>query len=250
MDPATLRAAVLTAPDAVILLVASLGFATIYAGYALGAGALTSWMERRGIGSTVDTRALAQGQVRAEILASLRSIVIFGGFGLLNVVLERAGVVHIDWRLDPVKLPLDLVVITLWNELHFYVCHRTLHHPWLYRHVHLEHHRSIRSTPWATYRFHWVEAVLLGSVMVTCLAWYPLGIGAIVLFPGVSLAMNALGHWNHEAVAPGHRWSWFWGATRRHAEHHQKVRGNYGFLFPQLDRWLGTTLTPKASRGP
>ena len=58
LEPDTLRATVLAAPDALILTVASLGFTTISVGCAVGAVALASWMEARGIGETVDTRAV------------------------------------------------------------------------------------------------------------------------------------------------------------------------------------------------
>ena len=31
-------------------------------------------------------------------------------------------------------------------------------------------------------------------------------------------------------------------SARRHERHHRHVTGNYGFLLPVLDRWLGTDI--------
>ena len=54
----------------------------------------------------------------------------------------------------------------LFNDAWFYGWHRTLHHPALFRHVHVVHHRSVDVNPFTSYSFHVVEAVLLGLWIV------------------------------------------------------------------------------------
>jgi lathosterol oxidase len=234
-----------------IFAIASLGFAAIY----FGLGGLTAWitgaLSRRGVGRVIDTRTLVRHQVRDEVLRSLVSIAIFGGYGVLTLALEARGWVHLRWTLDGPRLLADLVVMTVWNELHFYACHRLLHTKWLYRHVHLVHHRSVRPTPWSTYSFHPLEALLLGSVMVTALVFWDLTIFGAILYPLVSLSMNVLGHANYALSDEGA----LGNASVRHSLHHQRVRGNFGFLVPWLDAGLRTRfaapeLEPARTRQP
>jgi sterol desaturase/sphingolipid hydroxylase (fatty acid hydroxylase superfamily) len=70
----------------------------------------------------------------------------------------------------------------------------------------------------------------------------------LLLFPLVSLALNNIGHSGYD-FAPGiSDWHPLAGAVR-HERHHRLVGGNYGFLFPALDRWFGTELRePEATR--
>src|SRR5579871_5429359 len=44
------------------------------------------------------------------------------------------------------------------HDAYFYWMHRIIHHPRLFRVVHLEHHRSVNPSPWAAYAFGPVEA--------------------------------------------------------------------------------------------
>jgi len=131
--------------------------------------------------------------------------------------------------------------MTLWNEAHFYARHRLLHTPWLFKHVHREHHRALVPTPFSTYAFHGFEAVLLGSVMITALPFYRLTILGVLLYPAASLALNCLGHLNCDPVV-GLGLENPLSASRRRGLHHRKASGNYGFLLPWLDSLLGTRL--------
>jgi len=81
----------------------------------------------------------------------------------------------------------------LWNDVHFYAIHRLLHGRWLFQHIHREHHRAIRPTPFSTYAMHPIEALLLGSVMVLVQPFHAFSLPTLLLFPLVSLAMNNLG---------------------------------------------------------
>jgi sterol desaturase/sphingolipid hydroxylase (fatty acid hydroxylase superfamily) len=139
---------------------------------------------------------------------------------------------------------LELVFLVLWNDVHFYAVHRLLHARWLFQRVHREHHRAIRPTPFSTYAMHPIEAALLGSVMVMVQPFHAFSVPTLLLFPLVSLLMNNLGHMNWDLVPGRSVWHPL-AATRRHERHHRHVTGNYGFLLPVLDRWLGTDIRPE-----
>lgn len=225
-----------------------LGFGAIYVGLAgLCLLATRRVLPRLGIGALIDPRPLPAGQVRGEILRSLSSITIFAGYGTLTVWAERVGAVAIIWAPSPGRILLGLVVLTLWNELHFYGCHRLLHTRWLYRTVHVVHHRSVVPTPFSTYSFHPVEAAMLSSVMILLLLVWPLDIVTIVVFPLVSLIANSIGHMNY-AVFPAKHSGELLAACQRHTAHHTRVTGNYGFYLPWLDRWLSTRLHQRRDR--
>lgn len=230
---------------------ATLGFAGIY----FGLGGLAVWLTGRvfprlGWGHAIDDRPLQKDQIRTEVLWSLVSIAIFGLYGLATVWLDAKGWVHLRWTLDARGIALDLLVMTAWNELHFYACHRLLHTRWLFRRVHAVHHRSVRPTPWSTYGFHPVEAALLGSVMVTALLFWDLTVFGAILYPLVSLAMNVLGHSNW-TLLEGRAMGRPLAASVHHSLHHRKVGGNYGFLVPWLDSAFKSALpaAPRSTRG-
>jgi sterol desaturase/sphingolipid hydroxylase (fatty acid hydroxylase superfamily) len=232
-----------------IFAVATLGFAAIYFGLGGLCAALTGkLLPRLGWGHAIDERPLHPGQLRGEVLRSLVSIAIFGAYGVLTLWLDAQGWVQLGWTLDGRRLAIDLGVMVAWNELHFYACHRLLHTRWLYKKVHLVHHRSVRPTPWATYSFHPLEAALLGSVMVTALLFWDLTIFGAILYPLVSLAMNVLGHSNW-TLLEGRAIGRPLRASLRHSLHHRRVGGNFGFLVPWLDEALGSALPGAAQAG-
>jgi Delta7-sterol 5-desaturase len=227
------------APWQVFFLV-SLGFCAIYFGLA----GFTLLMTRRvlprlGIGRIIDGRAIPPRQIPRELRLSLVSIAVFGVYGSLTLWLQRQGWIEILWIYSPWRLILDLFLLTLWNEVHFYLCHALLHKPWFYKKVHRQHHLSVVPTPFSTYSFHWFEAVLLSSVMLVYMAVLPLSMGAIILFPVLSLFMNNIGHMNY-AVFPGLALDHLFSSSRRHTLHHTHIKGNYGFAFPWFDQGLRT----------
>jgi lathosterol oxidase len=119
-----------------------------------------------GIGAIVDQRPLRDGQIGCEIKFSLISVMVFGVYRLLTFLAWRNGLVSVEFQPSWYKVVGDVAFLLAWNEVHFYCMHRLLHTRWLYRHMHRIHHESVVPTPFSTYSFHWLEAVLLGSVML------------------------------------------------------------------------------------
>jgi sterol desaturase/sphingolipid hydroxylase (fatty acid hydroxylase superfamily) len=165
----------------------------------------------------------------------------FGGFGVLTAVGIRAG----WWSVVPWRpawaVALEVAFLVVWNDVHFYAIHRLLHTRWLFQRVHREHHRAIRPTSFSTYAMHPAESLLLGTVMVCVQPFHAFSLATLLLFPLVSIALNNVGHSSYDFVPGASGWHPLSGAVR-HERHHRLVAGNYGFLFPALDRWLGTEL--------
>jgi lathosterol oxidase len=215
-----------------------------------GTGGLAWLLTRRilpawGWGRVLDPRPLMPGQLRRELRESTVSVLIFG-VGLLL----PWGLLQLDWaRLarepSPWRVAIEIAVLFLWNELHFYASHRLLHTAPL-RRFHGDHHRSHVATPWSTYALHPVEALLLGSVPIVPMLLHDFSFAALACLPVFSIVLNNLGHSNYElSRTPGiHGWL---GASRRHHLHHACYNGNYGFLLEVFDRWGGSVLPPDAA---
>jgi sterol desaturase/sphingolipid hydroxylase (fatty acid hydroxylase superfamily) len=220
-------------------------FAAIYIAAALIAGGVRAALLSSGRGRVLDPRAAPPGQVAREQRQSAVSILIFG----VGLLLPWAMVVHgwadVHSTNPPLRVLLELLALLIWNDIHFYAVHRTLHHPQLLRHVHAEHHQSVVTTPWSTYAFHPVEALLLGSVLLPPMLVWSFTPLALALLPILSLTYNVIGHGNVRALP--RRWQWLSNAHDHHL-HHACHRGNYGFLFTFMDRLFGTQLPHDAAR--
>ncbi len=218
------------------------GFLLLYLGLGLASSAAVARLfPALRFGAPISRRALAPGQIASEIRRSLGSIAIFGLYGVLTMAGARAGLWTIGWQTRWALVPIELCALVVWNDVHFYLIHRALHTAYLFRTVHRDHHRAIRPTPFSTYAMHPAEAALLGSVMVLVMPFHTFSLATLVLFPVVSLALNELGHLNHDLAVGRSLWHPL-AASRRHEQHHRQVHGNYGFLSPLLDRLFGTEL--------
>ncbi|MEN7547297.1 sterol desaturase family protein [Rapidithrix thailandica] len=180
-------------------------------------------------------------QVKKEIKISLLSVTVFALEGIPVQWAYTQGYIHISEQASIWALCLQVSILFLWNELHFYLSHYLLHHRWFFKKVHYLHHQSTTPTEFSTYSFHWFEAVLLGSVIYLPMLLYPFHYLALLLLPVMSILLNVLGHWNHDLAAGKSSQHWL-GFCHRHSLHHQKVRGNYGFFLQIFDKLFNTNL--------
>ena len=178
--------------------------------------------------------------MRREIRASLVSVAIFGVGTALPWWFLQQGWAGLAVGAGPVRILAEIALLLAWNEVHFYASHRLLHTRGL-RRFHAAHHRSQVATPFATYSFHPLEAVLLGSVPLIPMLLHDFSFTALLALPLLSIVLNNLGHSNYEFTRSGPARGVF-GASRRHHLHHACHHGNYGFLIGSFDRVFGTAL--------
>ena len=172
-------------------------------------------------------------QIVFEIKHSIKSIVVFG-FSIIPVIyLIRVGVIELlpnTWF----NVIIGIIILTLWNEVHFYVVHRTLHQNFMMKHVHFIHHKSRIPTVFSVYSFHWFEAFLLSTIPLTIVPFIPFSIVAVFIYPFVSILLNFAGHCNYRfGDGIGNSWKLF---GTHHNEHHSRGRKNYGFSLNFLDK--------------
>ena len=224
-----------------------------FAGIYLGFGLLNILVSRAvlpalGLGRTLDPRPVPAGQLRREFAQSAISIAIFGTGLVFPWGLLQLGWAQLATEPHAGRILLEIVLLAIWNDVHFWVNHRLLHGAWL-RRFHGVHHRSVVTTPWSTYSFHPVEAVMLGNVILLPMLVHDFSFQALLSVPVFSLFFNSVGHSNYDfftQVSSGH---WF-AASRRHQLHHAHPGGNYGFQFTFMDRLFGTRLAAETGHAP
>ena len=118
-----------------------------------------------------------------------------------------------------------------------------MHHPKLYRMIHLTHHKSVNPSPWTSYSFHFFEAIteaLIAPIIMLLIPMHPI---ALIMFGMSSLFINVYGHLGFEISPRWFRKSIFFefvNTSVHHNLHHEKFHGNYGLYFRIWDRIMGT----------
>jgi lathosterol oxidase len=194
-------------------------FASIY----LVFGSFTWFLTRHllpsmGMGRTLDPRPPARGQLKRELQHSAISVLIFGVGMIFTWGLLQLGWAHLSPDSGGWRIPLEILALVIWNDIHFWINHRLLHTR-LLRSFHLPHHRSIVTTPFATYSFHPIEALMLGNVILLPMLVHDFNFWSLFSVPLFSLFFNCVGHANYDffpGVSPGH---WFAGSRRHHLHH-------------------------------
>ncbi|MDY7394544.1 sterol desaturase family protein [Aureibaculum sp. 2210JD6-5] len=191
-------------------------------------------LNKKGILHKIINKKVKRKQLIFEIKHSFKSIVIFGFSVLPIIYLIRIGKITLlpDTFLNII---IGIVVLTVWNEIHFFVVHRIMHLPFFMKRVHFVHHQSRVPTVWSVYSFHWFEAFLLSTVPLTIMPFVPFSIIAVFLYPLASILLNYAGHCNYR-FGDGYGNSWKLFGTF-HNEHHSRGRDNYGFASNALDKF-------------
>lgn len=189
----------------------------------------------------------AEGQLKREVLHSLRSIAIFGLVTGAVVYAAYSGWTRLYLRVDQYGwgwFVLSIGLMIVLHDAYFYWTHRMMHHPRLYRVLHHDiHHRSTSPTPWAAYAFSPAEAVVQAGIGPLIVVMLPVHPAAFALFMGWQVAFNVFGHSGFE-IFP----NWFirsragllLNSVTHHALHHEKFQASYGLYFNVWDRLMGT----------
>jgi lathosterol oxidase len=184
---------------------------------------------------------------RREIIDSAISICIFA---LMPILILRVPEIRVHTQLyGPVAARgwlyffLVFPVMFVMHDAYFYWMHRLIHHPKLFRLIHLEHHRSVNPSPWAAYAFGPIEAFLESLIFPIILFTIPVTVLHVFVFFLMSIVYNVYGHLGFELYPKGfHRTRvgrWI-NTSVSHNQHHHYFNGNYGLYFLWWDRWMGT----------
>ncbi|HXV30047.1 MAG TPA: sterol desaturase family protein [Sinorhizobium sp.] len=130
------------------------------------------------------------------------------------------------------------LLLPLFHETHFFLIHRLIHWPPLYRWVHSVHHNSVNPSPWSSLSMHPVEHLLYFS---TALLHVIIPSNPILAIFQVHLAGfgAVVGHVGFDKIEIGEE-----AAVDSHAYahylHHKYFEVNYGDGLVPFDKWFGT----------
>lgn len=197
-------------------------------------------------------RGFRKGQIRKEIIYSVKSSAIFAAVGAGTYWLWQNG--HTGVYLDPAQygywyLPVSLLIILLLHETYYYWVHRWMHHPKVFRIVHKVHHDSLTPTPWTAFSFHPWEGLIEALVLPAILAFLPVNLYVLAFYLLFMTLSSVINHLDIEIYPESFQKSRigkeFIGATHHHY-HHAEFNTNYGLYFTFWDRLMGTESEKKA----
>lgn len=196
-------------------------------------------------GRKIREGALPKGQIQREILASMRTTIIFSLTGLVVAAGAVFGVISLQSVAEQgwIYFAFSLAVLIVAHDAWFYWTHRLLHDPRLFRRFHRLHHKSHAPTPFTSYAFNTGEAVLNAVYLPLILLVLPASFPALILFGVHMMVRNAVGHCGFELFPA--RWNgrptFDWLTTVTHHDlHHADARWNFGLYFSWWDRLMGT----------
>jgi len=198
------------------------------------------------VANKIQSENISVKDIKKEIY---NSSVVFSIISLLNCLILYTPLVHytliyhdisdysIIWLL--LSIPAGLLI----HDTYFYWMHRLLHHKKLFRRAHIIHHQSTNPTPFASYSFHYLEAIVEGLIIPLLLFIIPLHPTAVYSFVVFSFIINVYGHLGYEIAPKWFRSSFLFNVLNTstyHNLHHSHGYGNYGLYFRFWDKILGT----------
>jgi sterol desaturase/sphingolipid hydroxylase (fatty acid hydroxylase superfamily) len=128
--------------------------------------------------------------------------------------------------------------LALFQSLHFYLIHRFIHWPPLYRRVHSVHHRNVNTGPWSGMSMHPAEHMLYFSCILIFLVlpFHPVHVVFLVYWLLLGAASS---HSGYEAVWIKDKSRLLLGAFF-HQLHHRYYECNYGNSEMPWDKWFGS----------
>lgn len=139
---------------------------------------------------------------------------------------------------NPWGVALVALLVPVIHEVHFYLIHRLIHTPVLYKWVHSVHHNSVNPSPWSSLSMHPVEHVL-----------YFASVAYHLVLPSNPIIMLYQLHYAGYGAIPGHVGFDKVEVTDKalvdshsyaHYLHHKYFEVNYGDATVPLDKWFGT----------
>ncbi len=140
-------------------------------------------------------------------------------------------------------LGLSYGVVLVLQDAYFYFTHRLFHHPLLFCWFHQGHHQSRYPTPWTSFAFDPLEAIVQSLFLVGIVFMIPIHfitLIAVLVTMTVWAVVNHLGIDRLPLSFP-HHWLGRWViGPAHHSIHHLKYTVHYGLYFTFWDKLLGT----------
>lgn len=203
------------------------------------------WRERHAH-KKIQMRWPKPADLRREVRYSLLSSLIFAG--ITGVVMSPALAPYVRVYRDIgayswAYFAFSVVLMFVLHDLYFYVTHRLMHHPWVFRRMHKLHHLSRNPTPLAAFSFHPLEAVVEYGIFAIFVFFVPMHPLATMIWLLGMTVINIYGHLGWELYpdeTPRRRHLRWLNTAVSHNQHHAEFRYNFGLYTLIWDRLFGT----------
>jgi lathosterol oxidase len=199
----------------------------------------------------IQKKAPSSRIVRQEILFSAFTLLTYCGTSWLVFQWENAGITKIYRDLHEhgySYFAFSVVVMVIIHDAYFYWTHRLLHLPRLFQWIHKTHHLSDNPTPWASFSFHPLEALVSAGIIPIIVFLIPCHPFALFSFLTFMTLINVMGHLGYETfpkwITKSRFWKWQ-NTSTNHNLHHQCSRYNFGLYFTIWDRLMNTYSSDK-----
>lgn len=132
-------------------------------------------------------------------------------------------------------------------DAYFYWTHRLMHQGWLYKKVHVIHHRSLNPTPFTSFSFHPIETLINLFYFFPIVYFFPMSFELFLFLVVLTDISNLGGHLGYELLPRRSRTAW-WGSwlttPTHHNMHHQFSKSNFGLYWNGWDEYF-KTMHPK-----
>ncbi len=190
--------------------------------------------------ATNSRKFLWGNQVRDNMFWSLVSgCTLWSLFESLTLWMYASGHVPlVRWSEAPVYLSLMVVGVFFWSTFHFYLNHRLLHWPPLFRAAHELHHRNANTGPWTGISMHPLEHIIYFTVF---LLWWVVPVHPVIViltgfYQGISPSVSHSGF--DQLVLKGAKR--VTAGDQFHHLHHRYFHVNFGNTPTPVDKLFGS----------
>lgn len=201
----------------------------------------------------INPRKLKKKQLKTEIFWSAVSGVIFAAVGVIMYYLyvKEYSAIYIETSKDSIwYIPLSFFIFLFLQDTYYYWMHRWMHHPKVYKHFHLVHHKSVHTSVFTAFSFHPLETIIQALFLPIIILILPIHFYALLAALLIMTLSATINHAGLEVYPSGKFGDWFKerviGATH-HDFHHRKFNYNYGLYFTFWDRIMKTEFYKKKS---
>ena len=180
-------------------------------------------------------------QIQREIVYSLLTFLIYGSGIWLFLFWIENGKTKLYTAISDFGMPyflLSIFLMILMHDTYFYWTHRLIHHSLLFKHIHKVHHSFKSPTPWASFAFHPLEAIISLGIIPIILFLIPYHHLALLLFVTFLTVYNVIIHLGFPM--PGLNRLKYSNTPEAHDHHHLTSKKNYGLYFTFWDKIMGT----------
>ena len=114
-----------------------------------------------------NSKVLFKNQVKDNMFWSLVSgCTIWTIFEAIALWMQASGKIEVFlWSERPLYLLFCMILMPFIGAIHFYIIHRILHFPFIYKIAHSLHHKNVNTGPWSGISMHPIEHLLYFSIM-------------------------------------------------------------------------------------